>query len=59
MIADTLHQRPFLPTGQFDQRLEQLVEEQISAQPAQIQVLINFTHIAAFPQMHQAVNLID
>jgi hypothetical protein len=58
-FADALHQRHLIPAGQLDQRKSELVEGRISAQTAQIEVLINFTHIAAFPQMHQAVDLID
>ena len=61
MIANAFEQRALLTSSgsQFDQGLEQLVEERIAAQPLRFEIFIYLDHVAHLPQVHQPVDLVD
>ena len=45
--------------GQLDQGLQEVEEEGVLAQPAGIQVVVDFGDVARLPEVHQAVDLVD
>jgi len=61
VVADALEQRPLFAAGggEFDQRLQELMEQRVAAQPARIEVFIDAHHVACASQMHQAMHLVD
>jgi len=61
MFANAFEQRAlFTASGsQFNQNLEQLLEEHIAAQCFRFEVLVHLDYVAGLPQVHQPVNLVD